>query len=80
MEAIVDGRLYKTDGLDVNIQDIIDKINRAAAGENVPGVFIAHLPDVPKEDTEEASTGFSLTNLLLLGGLAFVLLKPRKKS
>lgn len=66
---------------DIDVTAIIDKIKRAAAGENVPGVMLFNLPSntIPKAETQEAGTSLSIMTMLLLGALAFVILKPKRK-
>lgn len=63
--------------LTVNVDEIIDKIKRAAAGENVQGVSVVTLPRNP-ETTKSAS--LPVITMLLLGALAFIILKPSKRN
>lgn len=69
-----DGIKYSSN-LDIDVDAIIEKIKKASAGESVPGVAVFQLPNLPAEETQEA--GISMVTMLLLGALAFVVLKPK---
>lgn len=77
-QQITSGGLTYTSAYDIDIAAIVEKIKKAQAGENVPGVSVVNLPNPQIEDQEQSP--FSLTTLLLLGALAYIILKPSKSK
>ena len=73
---------YNTD-YRVDIDAIIDRIKRAAAGEQIQGVHVFNFPETvlignPKPAVKSANS--SLLTYGLLAVMAFILLKPSKKN
>jgi len=60
-------------------QALIDKVKAAQSGEQIPGVAVFNMPKNHFTDDSKLSVDGSLTTILLVVGLAFILLRPVKR-
>jgi len=69
--------------LDIDIQEILDKIHAAANGEDIPGVQVFHLPEnqftAEESTTTGAGNGLSWTMIAVIGGIIALLFIPARK-
>jgi hypothetical protein len=69
--------------LDIDIQEILDKIHAAANGEDMPGVQVFHVPEnqfvVDENTMSNSATGFSWTTIAVIGGIIALLFIPSRK-
>lgn len=67
--------------LDIDIQEILDKIHAAANGEDIPGVQVFHLPEnqFTSEESTTTAVGYSWTTIAVIAGIIALIFIPVRK-